>query len=119
MSVRFDVFVMMLLVATGSAMANDDENRGMMPGFSDLDTNDDLYIDKDEFREFMENRRKEMGERFGGARQPPFKGRGDHFATFYDEADSDGDSLLNEYEYETLKERMADMRENWRNKWGN
>ncbi len=102
-----------LAVCAGSAAAESDSPPAPAE-FADLDTNADMYIDKQEFELFTEKMREnfQRGGRFGG------RGPGDRVAKLYDEADGDGDGLLNETEFAALQESVRAKREKMRQRWG-
>jgi len=108
-------------VSAGSSAA--DSNGPPAPAeFAELDTNADMYIDKQEFEQFSEQMREKMRERmrerFQGGARPGGKAGGDRAAQLYAEADADRDGLLNESEFEALKASVQAMREKMRQRWG-
>ena len=86
--------------------------------FADLDTNADMYIDKQEFERFSEQMREKMRARFQGGLRPGGKTAGDRAAKMYADADADRDGLLNESEFAALQESVRAMREKMRQRWG-
>lgn len=107
----------MFILASACAMGEESTEFPEAPTFAALDLNSDLYIDKQEFEQYMDKMREEMNGRFGGGRRGGGKGPGGRRAQFYDDADADGDGLLNEYEFYSLIESMQEMRDKMRGRW--
>ncbi len=80
--------------------------------FVALDTNGDMYVDPQEFDDFTERLRDAMRARFGGGREGP----ADRMLQLYGSADADGDGMLNETEFDVLKEKMDSMRYHMRHR---
>lgn len=78
--------------------------------FAALDTNGDQYVDPEEFGVFTDKMREAMRARFGGGREGP----ADRMLELYGGADLDGDGLLNETEFDALREKMEGMRRHMR-----
>lgn len=78
--------------------------------FFALDTNGDMYVDPQEFDDFTGKMREAMRARFGGGREGP----ADRLQQLYGGADADGDGLLNETEFNALKEKLESMRNHMR-----
>ena len=74
--------------------------------FFALDTNGDMYVDPQEFGDFTERMREAMRGRFGNGRGGP----ADRLQQLYGGADTDGDGMLNETEFNALKEKIEIMR---------
>ena len=74
--------------------------------FAALDANGDQYIDPQEFGDFTDKMREAMRARFGGGREGP----ADRMLQLYGSADVDGDGLLNEAEFDALREKLQGMR---------
>ena len=104
------------LLVSSHAMATDPERPEHSPVFTEIDANNDLYIDKEEFEAFSAKMREAAKERFGGDKGARFRGRGDRMAQLYAEADADGDSLLNEHEFYAMQALIAEKRERWKQK---
>ena len=78
--------------------------------FAALDTNGDQYVDSQEFGNFTDKMREAMRARFGGGREGP----ADRMLELYGGADLDGDGLLNETEFDALREKIEGMRQHMR-----
>ena len=78
--------------------------------FAALDTNGDQYVDPEEFGVFTDKMREAMRARFGGGREGP----ADRMLQLYGGADADGDGLLNEAEFDALREKLEGMRRHMR-----
>ena len=78
--------------------------------FAALDTNGDMYVDPQEFGDFTERMREAMRARFGDGRGAA----ADRVLKLYGGADADGDGLLNEAEFDALREKMEGMRQQMR-----
>lgn len=78
--------------------------------FLTLDTNGDDYVDPEEFGVFTDKIREAMRARFGGGREGPV----DRLLQLYAGADADGDGMLNETEFDALKEQVESRRRHMR-----
>ncbi len=107
----------MTILASACAMGAESTEFPEAPTFEALDLNSDLYIDKQEFEQHMDKMREAMSGRFGGWRPGGGKDPGERRAQFYDDADADGDGLLNEYEFYSLIASMQEMRDKMRRRW--
>ena len=98
------------------AIADENDRPDFQPEFSEIDTNDDLYISKEELEEHFVRIRSAVGRGFEGRRgnRMPGGGRKDRMAQLFDDADSDGDGLLNEYEFEEMRASIQESRGRWR-----
>ncbi len=105
------------ILASACAMSAESTEFPEAPTFEALDLNSDLYIDKQEFEQHMDKMREAMSDRFGGWRRGGGKGPGKRWAQFYDDADADGDGLLNEYEFNALRASMQEKRGQMRGRW--
>ena len=100
-----------LFAVTLVADAEQPERPGGFDFFS-LDTNDDSYVDQQEFSVFVDELREAMRARFGGGRE----GAADRMLQLYGTADADGDGLLNEAEFAALKEKLESRRNRMRDR---
>ena len=103
------IAVAMLYALVGVASAEQPEPPARFE-FTALDTNGDQYVDPQEFGDFMDKLREAMRARFGGGREGP----ADRMLELYGGADLDGDGLLNEAEFDALREKMEGMRRHMR-----
>ena len=113
-SIRFVSSTMAFLLAS-CAMASDPGDRPAPPAFADIDTNADMYIDREEFSQFSAGMREKVGGNFRS--RPGGKSPEDRAARMYDEADVDGDGLLNEEEFNSMQDSMRQRREKMRDRW--
>ena len=99
------IAAVVLCAAIGAADAEKPEPPVQF-GFTALDTNGDGYVDAQEFGDFTDRMREAMRARFGGGREGP----ADRMLELYGGADLDGDGVLNETEFDALKEKIEGMR---------
>lgn len=101
------------LLALAKPVTADSTDSATPVNFADLDTNADLYIDNEEFEQFRVNKRGKTREESQEGRRGG-KGGGDRAAQLFDEADADGDGMLNEFEFAALQEAVRAKREEMR-----
>jgi len=122
MKTTLKLIVSAVFAVSASGAAADSNGPQEPADFAELDTNADMYIDKQEFDRFTEQMREQMRERmrerFQSGGRPGGKPGGDRAAKLYADADADGDGLLNESEFEALKASAQAMREKMRQRWG-
>ena len=105
------------LTACGVVFANDPAKQPVPASFADIDTNADLYIDKQEFDQYKADMRAKMAEKFPGGPRGGSERGGNRADELFDSADTDGDGLLNEYEFANLQDSMHSFREEMRERW--
>ena len=99
------------MMTLGQALADDEPKGRPAMDFETIDTNEDMYIDQTEFDAFIETVREAAKARFRGDRGGP----GKRMSQSYDEADADGDGMLNQEEFAAMKARFAERRgQRWR-----
>ncbi len=109
---RFTLSCLAILLVPMAVHA-DDGGPPPPPSFSDIDTNNDLYIEASELRDFMERMREEAGRQGREGQRPPVPYGGPRGRPI-ELADADGDGMLNEQEFYDFVIRMEEMRERFR-----
>ena len=84
-----------------NASANGDKQRPEPPSFTEIDSNADLLISREEMQAAMEARVGDRG---------PRRGRGPDPEARFDHVDEDGDGYLNEAEFDAARTKMEDRR---------
>lgn len=110
---RLSILAGLAFLFASIAVHSEEGNAPTMPSFSDVDTNQDLYVDETEFQAFIETAREQAGFEGQAGRRPPM-GFGGRRGGPFKMADADGDGVLNEQEYYDLLIRMEEMRERFR-----
>ena len=109
---RISLLCLAIVLAPVAAHA-DDGDAPAPPSFSEVDSNNDLYVDAAELQAFMEHMREQAGRQGRDGRRPSMP-HGARRGGPIEMADADGDGMLNEQEYYDLLIRMEEMRERFR-----